>query len=253
MIEVRGVGKVFHTKTSETWAIGNITATFAKGEFVAIVGPSGCGKSTLLHIIAGFTKPTRGEVILSKAAAQRGKLGYIFQKDTVLPWYTVRRNIGLGPSFNGKSPRQVSAKVDELLEMAHLTQFANAYPHELSGGMRRRVALLMGLANEPGVLMLDESFSALDTHTKTHLHKELLEIARKLEQTVIMVTHDLDEAVTLADRVLVLGQRPSTILLDERVDIAHPRDVFTVRQTDAFTRHYNRIWTVLGEQFRETE
>jgi NitT/TauT family transport system ATP-binding protein len=253
MIELRSIGKSYQTKSTETQAIGNITTTFAKGEFVAIVGPSGCGKSTLLHIIAGFTEPTRGKVVLSEAAARRGKLGYIFQKDTVLPWFKVRKNIGLGPSFNGQSGDRIRAKVDELLEIAHLTQFADAYPHELSGGMRRRVALLMGLANEPAVLMLDESFSALDTHTKTHLHKELLEIARKLDQTVIMVTHDLDEAVTLADRVLVLGARPSTILLDERIDIPHPRDVFTVRQTEAFNRHYKRIWTVLGEQFRAPE
>lgn len=253
MITAHGVGKVYQSRTSETWAIGEITATFYKGEFVAIVGPSGCGKSTFLHIVAGFTDATKGQVILSEEASQRGKLGYIFQKDTVLPWYTVRRNIGLALSFLGRSQAEIRRRVDELLELAKLEQFAESYPHQLSGGMRRRVALLMGLANEPAVLMLDEPFSALDTHTKTHLHKELLEIARKLNQTVLMVTHDLDEAVTLADRVLVLGARPSTVLLDEKIDIAHPRDVFAVRQTDAFNHHYGRIWTVLGEQFRVTQ
>lgn len=253
MVTARGVGKVYQTRNSETWAIGDITTTFYKGEFVAIVGPSGCGKSTFLHIVAGFTEATRGEVVLSDEAARRGKLGYIFQKDTVLPWYTVRRNIGLGLKFLGKSKQAINERVDELLELAHLSAFAESFPHQLSGGMRRRVALLMGLANEPAVLMLDEPFSALDTHTKTHLHKELLEISRKLEQTVLMVTHDLDEAVTLADRVIVLGERPSKILLDEHIDIPHPRDVFTVRQSEAFNHHYRRIWTVLGEQFRASE
>jgi len=111
----------------------------------------------------------------------------------------------------------------------------------------------MGLANDPEVLLLDEPFSALDTHTKTHLHRELLEIWRKLGQTVILVTHDLDEAVTLSDRVIVLGSRPSRILLDERIEIPHPRDVFTVRQTDLFSRHFNRIWTLLGQEFRASE
>ena len=119
--------------------------------------------------------------------------------------------------------------------MAHLSAFASAYPHQLSGGMRRRVALLMGLANDPEILLLDEPFGALDTHTKTHLHRELIDIRQKLNQTVVMVTHDLDEAVTLSDRVIVLSSPPSRILLDERIDIAHPRDVFTVRQSERFS------------------
>ena len=253
ILEARGIGKVYHTRDAETWAIGDITASFAKGEFVSIVGPSGCGKSTFLHMIAGFTKATRGQIVLGGGISGRGKLGYIFQKDTVLPWYTVRQNVSLGPSFIGKPAKEISARVDELLEMAHLRAFAGSYPHQLSGGMRRRVALLMGLANDPEFLLLDEPFSALDTHTKTHLHRELLEIWRKLGQTVIMVTHDLDEAVTLSDRVIVLSARPSSILLDERIDIPHPRDVFTVRQTEMFTRHFARIWSVLGQQFRKPE
>ena len=253
ILEARGIGKVYHTRDAETWAIGDITASFAKGEFVSIVGPSGCGKSTFLHLIAGFTKATRGQIVLGGGILGRGKLGYIFQKDTVLPWYTVRQNVSLGPSFIGKPAKEISARVDELLEMAHLRAFAGSYPHQLSGGMRRRVALLMGLANDPELLLLDEPFSALDTHTKTHLHRELLEIWRKLGQTVIMVTHDLDEAVTLSDRVIVLSARPSSILLDERIDIPHPRDVFTVRQTEMFTRHFARIWSVLGQQFRKPE
>ena len=253
ILEARGIGKVYHTRDAETWAIGDITASFAKGEFVSIVGPSGCGKSTFLHMIAGFTKATRGQIVLGGGILGRGKLGYIFQKDSVLPWYTVRQNVSLGPSFIGKPAKEISARVDELLEMAHLRAFAGSYPHQLSGGMRRRVALLMGLANDPELLLLDEPFSALDTHTKTHLHRELLEIWRKLGQTVIMVTHDLDEAVTLSDRVIVLSARPSSILLDERIDIPHPRDVFTVRQTEMFTRHFTRIWSVLGQQFRKPE
>ncbi|MGF7159984.1 NitT/TauT family transport system ATP-binding protein [Rhodoligotrophos appendicifer] len=253
MIEAKGVGKVYYSKTSETWAIGDITTTIGKGEFVSIVGPSGCGKSTFLHIIAGFTQATKGEISLLDTGRGKTRLGYIFQKDTVLPWYTVRKNVGLGPAFNGVDRKIAKAKIDALLEMAHLSDFADAYPHQLSGGMRRRVALLMGLANDPEILLLDEPFGALDTHTKTHLHRELIEIWRKLNQTVVMVTHDLDEAITLSDRVIVLSSPPSRILLDECIDIPHPRDVFTVRQSELFTQHFNRIWTVLGQQFQASE
>lgn len=244
-----GIGKLYFSKAGETWAIGDITTTIAKGEFVSIVGPSGCGKSTFLHIIAGFTAATSGRVQLAGGMTRRN-LGYIFQKDTLLPWYTVRHNVGLGPTFAGVRAADKRKKVDALLEMAHLTQFADAYPHQLSGGMRRRVALLMSLANDPQILLLDEPFGALDTHTKTHLHRELIEIWRKLNQTIVLVTHDLDEAVTLSDRVIVLSGPPSRILLDERIDIPHPRDVFTVRQTPEFTKHFAAIWSVLGQQFR---
>jgi len=250
MIEARGVGKLYFSRSGETWAIGDITTTIGKGEFVSIVGPSGCGKSTFLHIIAGFTSATTGDVRVTNRSGRRNNLGYIFQKDTVLPWYNVRQNVGLGPAFNRRPKKEIREKVDQLLEMAHLTSFANAYPHQLSGGMRRRVALLMGLANDPEILLLDEPFGALDTHTKTHLHSELIEIWRKLNQTVVLVTHDLDEAVTLSDRVIVLSSPPSRILLDERITLPHPRDVYTVRQSELFTHHFNRIWSVLGQQFR---
>ena len=145
----------------------------------------------------------------------------------------------VGPSGCGKST---------LLNM--IAGFGNAYPHQLSGGMRRRVALLMSLAVEPRILLLDEPFGALDTHTKTHLHRELMEIWRKLGQTVVMVTHDLDEAITLSDRVVVLSSPPSTVLLDERILIPHPRDVFTLRETPQFVSHVQSLWSVLGQQFR---
>ena len=179
-------------------------------------------------------------------------LGYIFQKDTVLPWYRVRDNIALGLRYRGKSAKEVEDKVAALLALGNLQGFGDVYPHQLSGGMRRRVALLMTLACDPRILLLDEPFGALDTHTKTLLHKELIEIWRKMRQTIVLVTHNLDEAVTLSDRVLVLSSAPSRILLDHRVDIPHPRDVFTVRETPAFAHHFGTLWKVLGEQFKQT-
>jgi NitT/TauT family transport system ATP-binding protein len=148
------------------------------------------------------------------------------------------------------SESEIRERVAALLALGHLEGFGDVYPHQLSGGMRRRVALLMTLACEPTTLLLDEPFGALDTHTKTLLHKELIEIWRKMRQTVVLVTHNLDEAVTLSDRVLVLSGPPSRVLLDHRVDIAHPRDVFTVRETPEFAHHFQAIWRVLGEQFK---
>jgi NitT/TauT family transport system ATP-binding protein len=253
MIELRDVAKVYQTRAGSTFAVGNVSLSVAPGEFVSLVGPSGCGKSTLLNLIAGFMSPSAGSIEVDGrpvAGEVPPALGYIFQKDTLLPWYTVQKNIALGLRFQGVPEDRIGPRVAELLQLGHLEGFGNAYPHQLSGGMRRRVALLMSLAVEPRILLLDEPFGALDTHTKTHLHKELMEIWRKLGQTVVMVTHDLDEAITLSDRVIVLSSPPSTVLLDEPILIPHPRDVFTLRETAAFVSHFQRIWSVLGRQFR---
>lgn len=255
MILLDRVEKTYVSKARDVHAIGNITVNINEGEFVSIVGPSGCGKSTLLHLIAGFDEPTGGEVYVSGQRVQRGTvpkgLGYIFQKDTVLPWKRVRENIALGLSYRNVAASAVAVKVDALLKLGNLEGFGDAYPHQLSGGMRRRVALLMTLACDPQILLLDEPFGALDTHTRTLLHRELINIWRQMRQTMVLVTHDLDEAVTLSDRIIVLSRPPSCILLDHRVDIPQPRDVFTVRDTPAFTEHFRTIWRVLGEEFRE--
>ena len=170
----------------------------------------------------------------------------------MLPWFSVRDNIALGLRYRGMPAKEIAAKVDSLLAMGNLRGFGDVFPHQISGGMRRRVALLMTLACDPRILLLDEPFGALDTHTKTLLHKELIEIWRKMGQTIVLVTHNLDEAVTLSDRVLVLSSPPSRILLDHRVDIPHPRDVFTVRETPEFAHHFATLWKVLGEQFKQT-
>lgn len=253
MIELERISKAYLTDRAQTWAIGDVSLTIKEGEFVAIVGPSGCGKSTLLNMVAGFLTPSSGVIRIDGQEIRQQlhpALGYIFQKDTLLPWYTVAKNVALGLRFRGVKEAQIQKRVDELLELGHLTGFGDAYPHQLSGGMRRRVALLMSLAVEPRILLLDEPFGALDTHTKTHLHRELIDIWRKLGQTVVMVTHDLDEAITLSDRVIVMSGPPSRVLLDERIAIAHPRDVFTLRESPEFLAHFQSIWGVLGQQFR---
>ena len=253
MISLSGVGRDYIGRNGVVHAVGDVSFDVAPGEFVALVGPSGCGKSTLLNMIAGFLPPTRGTIRVDGQPVN-GKLpdalGYIFQKDTLLPWYTVRKNIGLGLTFRGVPRHEAQARVDDLLKMGNLTGFGDAYPHQLSGGMRRRVALLMSLAVQPRILLLDEPFGALDMHTRAHLHRELSVLWRALGQTIVMVTHDLDEAVLLSDRVIVLSGPPSRVLLQEQIDIPHPRDVFTVRETAEFAAHSRCIWHVLGEQFR---
>ena len=253
MIELAHVGKAYAGQSGPVTAVGDVSLTVRRREFVSLVGPSGCGKSTLLNMIAGFVAPTQGAIRVDGQAVNGQlppALGYIFQKDTLLPWYTVRKNVGLGLAFHGVRGAAARRRVDELLAMGSLSDFAEAYPYQLSGGMRRRVALLMSVAVEPRLLLLDEPFSALDMHTRAHLHRELATLWRTLGQTIVMVTHDLDEAVLMSDRVIVLSGPPSRVLLDETIDIPHPRDVFTVRDTPAFAAHARRIWRVLGEQFR---
>lgn len=253
MIELQHVAKTYFSRSGETVAIGDVTLNIREGEFVCIVGPSGCGKSTLLNMIAGFLPATSGVIRVDGQVIEgqlHPSLGYIFQKDTLLPWYTVAQNIALGMRFKAKSRIEIAEKIDQLLDLGHLSGFGGAYPHQLSGGMRRRVALLMSLAVEPRILLLDEPFGALDTHTKTHLHRELIDIWRKLGQTVVMVTHDLDEAITLSSRVVVFSGPPSGVLLDEAITIPHPRDVFSLRESPEFLKHFQSVWKVLGQQFR---
>ncbi len=253
MITLDKVGKAYQSRQGTTHAVGEVSLAIQEGEFVSIVGPSGCGKSTLLNMIAGFLRPTTGTIRVDGQVVDGQvppALGYIFQKDTLLPWFSVRKNVALGLKFQGVPADRIERRVAELLELGHLAAFADAYPHQLSGGMRRRVALLMSLAVEPRILLLDEPFGALDPHTQTHPHRELMEIWRKLGQTIVMVTHDLDEAILLSDRVVVLSGPPSRVLLDERIQIPHPRDVFTLRETPQFVSHVQSLWSVLGQQFR---
>jgi NitT/TauT family transport system ATP-binding protein len=256
-IYIQNLGKTYISGGREICAIGDFSLTVYEGEFVSIVGPSGCGKSTVLNIIASFLAPTRGTAKVGGKDVIPGvipaHLGYIFQKDTVLPWFTVAANIALGLRFRDLPRDEIADKVRDLLEVANLRGCESLYPYQLSGGMRQRVALLMTLACDPRVLLLDEPFGALDTHTKIVLHKELLEIWRRLGQTIILVTHDLDEAISLSDRVIVMSAPPSKLILDHAVTIPHPRDVFSIREEEVFAVHAKEVWHVLGREFRDTK
>ena len=179
MVEFSDVGHVYLTREREIVAIEDITTTIRTGEFVSIVGPSGCGKSTLLSLVAGFTAPSRGQIRVNGVEVQAEippGLGYLFQKDTLLPWYRVRDNIALGLRYRAQPEASINEKVSRLLALGNLEGFGDLYPYQLSGGMRRRVALLMTLACEPSILLLDEPLGALDAHNKTLLHRELADI-----------------------------------------------------------------------------
>lgn len=187
------------------------------GEFVAIVGPSGCGKTTLLNVIAGHITPTTGKV------ERTGVLRTIYQTDGLFPWLTARQNIAMG--FNGaNSPTPKSAEVEGMLKLVGLSAFGDHFPHQLSGGMRQRVELARALSGKSDILLMDEPFSALDFQTRLRMRRELIRLLQEIPKTVIFVTHDIEEAVQLADRIVVLTDRPSTIQREIRVGVQHPRD-----------------------------
>ncbi len=231
-------------------AVHDVSFEVADKEFVAIVGPSGCGKSTILNMLGGLVTPSEGAIELDgrPVADVPPNVGYVFQKDTVFPWRTVRRNIALGLEYRGVRGGEQERRVREGIRLAGLEGFEDAFPATLSGGMRQRVALMRTLVVDPEILLMDEPFGALDTHTKLTLHAELLSVWEARHQTVVFVTHDLSEAITLADRVIVMTRRPGRIKLVHDVPIPRPRDVIKLRETEEYAHEYSVMWHVLGEE-----
>ena len=252
-ISVGDLSKTFRQGAREVPAVSAVSLDVREREFVAIVGPSGCGKSTVLNMIGGLIPPSAGEILVDGQpvlGAPPATVGYVFQKDTVFPWRTVERNIALGLEYRNVPAAQRVARVREAIALAGLQGFEDAYPATLSGGMRQRVALMRSLVVDPEILLMDEPFGALDTHTKLNLHSELLRLWQAKQQTVIFVTHDLSEAITLADRVVVMTRRPGRIKQIYDVKLPRPRDVIHLRETDEYSREYSEIWHALGQEFR---
>ena len=252
-IQIRDLSKTFREVGREVPAVSRVSLDVLDKEFVALVGPSGCGKSTILNMIGGLIAPSAGQVLIDGARVSDvpRQVGYVFQKDTVFPWRTVARNIALGLEYRGIAGTDRERRVGEAIRLAGLAGFEEAFPATLSGGMRQRVALMRTLIVEPEILLMDEPFGALDTHTKLNLHAELLGLWEAKHQTVVFVTHDLSEAITLADRIVVLTRRPGRIKLIHEVKLPRPRDVIKLRETDEYAREYSQIWHVLGEEFAE--
>ncbi len=227
ILTIRGVTKRFAVGDGEVEALAPVDLAIPEGEFVCIIGASGCGKSTLLRVIAGFEEPTTGSVAMyGKAITGPGSdRGMVFQDYALFPWMTVRENISFGPRQR-KLPREETAKIaDEFVRMVGLERFAERYPNQLSGGMKQRVAIARVLANDASILLMDEPFGALDALTREQLQNELLQIWKRTGVTTIFVTHSVEEAVLLADRVLVMSAGPGRIESDFRIELARPRDV----------------------------
>jgi ABC-type nitrate/sulfonate/bicarbonate transport system ATPase subunit len=252
LLRIAGLSKIFEAGNGRTAALSGVDLAVAKGEFVCVLGASGCGKSTLLRVIAGFEIATAGTVaVFGRPVAGPGPdRGVVFQDYALFPWLTVRENIGFGPKHAGLARAEVRQVADRFISMVGLTAFANHYPHQLSGGMKQRVAIARVLANGTDMLLMDEPFGALDALTRTKLQEELLDIWKRTKLTIIFVTHSVEEAVLLADRVLVMSAGPGRIDCDFPVALPRPRDVssaeFNACRRDITRRLRSNLAPALG-------
>ena len=249
ILELKNINYSYHTPEGETPALSDISFSLAPGGFTAVVGPSGCGKSTLLSLIAGLMIPESGDIRLNgkPLTENASNIGYMLQHDHLFEWRTVYRNILLGAEINRSLDAGTKKKTDALLEQYGLKPFARAKPSQLSGGMRQRAALIRTLLLDPELLLLDEPFSALDYQTRLTVSDDIGQIIRRSGKTALLVTHDLSEAVSLADRVIVLSKRPATVLCIVPVSFDLENDTpLNRRNAPEFKTYFNQIWKELN-------
>jgi NitT/TauT family transport system ATP-binding protein len=246
-LAISGLSKSF----GDLDVLRGINLTVERGEFIALVGPSGCGKTTFLRIVAGLEPASAGEVLLDGRAVRRpgGDRGFVFQSDNLLPWRTVLANALIGPEIAGQVGAAERQRTLDLLKLVGLDGFEHYYPRQLSGGMRQRVNLARALAINPEVLLMDEPFSALDAQTREIMQTELLRIWNQGRKTVLFVTHQIDEAVFLADRVLVFGRRPGRVQETIAIDLPRPR-ALSLKRTPGFVAYVDRIWRLIEDDVR---
>ena len=239
ILEIKNLSKIYHTDKSEIPAIENLNLNIKDGEFVAIVGPSGCGKTTLLSILCGLENKTSGEILFPKKEL---RMGYMLQNDTLFPWLNILDNCLLGIRIKGEVNSENIERVKKLLDTYGLKEFIFKYPRNLSGGMRQRVALIRTLAINPDVLLLDEPFSALDYQTRLAVSDDVWKIIKKEGKTTIMITHDVAEAISMADRVVVLSNRPSTVKKIYNIEMKNKSTPIKNRNLEEFKDYYDKIW-----------
>ena len=254
-ISLQAATKRFATKDGSPFtAITNVTLEVAAGEFVSIVGPTGCGKSTTLSLVSGLEPASRGTIQVHGATVDGipNGVGYMFQSDAILPWKNVLDNVALGLRYNGVTKAEANERAREWISRVGLGGFEDRYPHQLSGGMRKRVAMAQTLIGEPSLLLMDEPFGALDVQTREFMQDQLLELWSGTGAAVVFVTHDLTEAIALADRVVVMTAGPATIKSVVDVTLERPRKVEEIRLTPAFTELYRTVWNSLREEVEIT-
>jgi NitT/TauT family transport system ATP-binding protein len=250
-IELRDVTKRFRTPSGDVYtALRDLTLTVRHGEFLSVVGPTGCGKSTTLALISGLTPPSSGEVLVQNRPMTgiARNLGYVFQGDVLFPWKSVLANVAAGLRFRGVGRREAHERAREWIAKVGLTGFEDRYPHQLSGGMRKRTALAQSLITSPEIILMDEPFSALDVQTRTLMEDELLELWSATSASVVFVTHDLEEAIALSDRVCVITAGPGTVKGIYEIDLPRPRHVAEIRFEPRFVELYRDIWEDLRDE-----
>jgi len=248
ILQVEHLALTYQTPTEETKAIRDVDFSVQPGEFVSIIGPSGCGKSTLLSCMAGLHPPTAGRVLLEgrPVTAPHPKVGYMLQTDNLLPWRSIRKNVTLGLEIRHALTPESRGYAEELLRKYGLWDFRNTVPARLSGGMRQRAALIRTLALRPRILLLDEAFSALDYQTRIRVTEDVYGILRQERQTLVMVTHDIPEALAMSDRVLILSERPSVVQRELTLDYGiEDRSPVKVRESPRFSGYFNTVWREL--------
>ena len=248
ILELKNISKKYQAKQGEVLALQNINLKVKKGEFISIIGPSGCGKSTLLSIISGLEEKSTGEIYLEGKKVEKlsDQIGYMLQKDCLLEWRTIFSNAIFGLEIKGKVSKESKEYIDELLKKYNLYEFKDKYPSELSGGMRQRAALIRTLATNPKILLLDEAFSALDYQTRIMVTNDIYSILRKENITAIIVTHDISEAISMSDRVVVLTKRPGTVKDIHKIDFEiEDRNPINCRESPKFSKYFNTLWKEL--------
>lgn len=252
LLEVRDVSLSYHTLQGETTALSHISFTLMPGEFIAIVGPSGCGKSTLLNAICGLLEIEHGSILMNQnpigIQSRSSRIGYMLQKDHLLEWRSIYKNVLLGLEIRREVTPEKKALVDEMLGTYGLDKFKNARPSQLSGGMRQRAALIRTLALKPDLLLLDEPFSALDYQTRLNVSDDIGKILKKEHKPAILVTHDISEAISMADKVIILSKRPATLLRIVTIDLGmEERTPLASRNAPEFKSYFNLIWKELNQ------
>ncbi len=255
LLSFEAVKKEFHVRGKTVLALDNVNLTVDEGEFVTVVGPSGCGKSTLLNLIVGLLQASSGRMLFRDRLINgiNPEIGYVTQKDNLLPWRTLVENVEIALEIRGMEKSQRRQRAEDLIERVGLNNFETHYPHELSGGMRQRANIIRTLIYDPELILMDEPFGPLDAQTRIVLQEQLLKLWHASKKTIVFITHDLVEAITLADRVIVMTSRPGRVKYVADVPIARPRDVYRIHDSQGFRPAYERLWQELQPEVRMAE